>query len=58
MRETRERITAEEYQAKYLELKHGYPAATFEEWREFCFELLLQIMEDNKEILKRLKEGD
>ena len=30
-----------------------------EEWKEFCFELLLQLMKQNKEILERLKErGD
>lgn len=48
----------DEYKAKYLQLKYGYPATTHEEWRDFCFELLLQIMEDNKEILERLKERD
>lgn len=54
----RERITDEEYETKYLELKDGYPAGTYEEWRDFCFELLLQIMKDNNEILKRLKERE
>lgn len=54
----KERITAEEYQDKYWQLKYGYPATTQEEWREFCFELLLQIMKDNEEVLKRLKERD
>ena len=54
----RERITDEEYEEKYLILKNGYPQGTYEEWRDFCFELLFQIMEDNKEILKRLKERE
>ena len=47
------------YKAKYLKLKYGIPEATEEEWKEFCFELLLQLMKQNKEILERLKErGD
>ena len=54
----REEITAEEYQDKYYTLKYGYPETTQEEWQEFCFELLLQIMKDNKEILIRLKERE
>lgn len=55
----REKITEEEYKNKYLQFKYGYPKEiTEEEWQEFCFEVLLQIMEDNKEILKRLKEGE
>lgn len=54
----RERIMEDEYKAKYLELKYGYPTTTVEEWREFCFELLLQLMEQNKEILERLRERD
>lgn len=55
----RERITENEYKAKYLELKYSDPPLTAEEWREeeelreFNLELLLQFMEQNKEILKR-----
>lgn len=55
----REKLTAEQYEDRYWQLRYNYPTATTqEEWQEFCFELLLQIIEDNKEILKRLKEGD
>ena len=54
----RERIDENEYKAKYLELKYGVPETTEEEWKDFCFELLLQLMEQNKEILERLKEKD
>lgn len=52
-------ITEEEYKNKYLQFKYGYPKEiTEEEWQEFCFEVLLQLMEQNKEILIRLKEGE
>ena len=54
----RERINENEYKAKYLELKYGVPETTEEEWKDFCFELLLQLMEQNKDILERLKERD
>ena len=52
----REELKENEYKAKYLELKYGVPETTEEEWKEFCFELLLQLMEQNKEILERLKK--
>jgi phosphoserine phosphatase len=58
VRMMREKIDENEYKAKYLELKYGVPETTEEEWRDFCFELLLQLMEQNKDILKRLKERD
>ena len=58
VKEMRERIDENEYKAKYLELKYGVPETTEEEWKDFCFELLLQLMEQNKEILVRLKERD
>lgn len=47
-------ITGEEYEKNYYAFKYGY--LTQEDWQEFCFEVLLQIMEQNSEILKRLKE--
>ena len=58
VRAMRERIDENEYKAKYLELKYGVPETTEEEWKDFCFELLLQLMEQNKDILERLKERD
>lgn len=55
----RERLVEDEYKAKYLQLKYAWPEETTqEEWREFHFELLLHLMEQNKEILERLKERD
>lgn len=54
----RKELKENEYKAKYLELKYGVPETTEEEWKEFCFELLLQLMEQNAEILERLKERD
>ena len=54
----RERIDENEYKAKYLELKYGVPETTGEEWREFCFEILIEIMKQNAEILERMKKWD
>ena len=54
----REVMDENEYKAKYLQLKYRNPATTPEEWQEFCFELLEQLMEQNEDVLKRLKEMD
>ena len=52
----REKLVEDEYKAKYLQLKYSDPEATAQEWQEFHFELLLHLMEQNKEILEKLKE--
>mgnify|MGYP001174631348 CR=1 FL=1 len=31
---------------------------TLEQWQEFCFEVLCEIMEDNKDVLIRLKNRE
>ena len=54
----RERIDENEYKAKYLELKYGVPETTEEEWRDFCFEILLELMKQNADVLERMKKWD
>ena len=54
----RERLVEDEYKTKYLKLKYSDSEATTQEWQEFHFELLSHLMEQNKEILERLKERD
>jgi hypothetical protein len=54
----RERIDENEYKAKYLKLKYGDPETTEEEWREFCFEILLELMKQNADVLERMKKWD
>jgi hypothetical protein len=54
----RERIDENEYKAKYLKLKYGDPETTAEEWREFCFEILLELMKQNADVLERMKKWD
>ena len=52
----KKRIDETEYKAKYLELKYGVPETTEEEWREFCFEILLELMKQNTDVLERMKK--
>lgn len=54
----RERMVEDEYKAKYLQLKYGVPETTEEEWREFCFEILLELMKQNVDVLERMKKWD
>lgn len=54
----RERIDENEHKAKYLELKYAALETTEEEWKEFCFEVLFELMKQNAEILERMKKWD
>jgi hypothetical protein len=56
VRAMRERIDENEYKAKYLKLKYRDPETTEEEWREFCFEILLELMKQNADVLERMKK--
>jgi hypothetical protein len=58
VRVMKERIDENEYKAKYLELKYGVPETTEEEWRDFCFEILLELMKQNADVLERMKKWD
>ena len=58
VRTMRERIDENEYKAKYLKLKYGVPETTAEEWREFYFEILLELMKQNADVLERMKKWD
>ena len=46
--------TEKKYNEKYQQYIDG--EITLEEWQEFCTFLLELLLEDNKNILKRLKE--
>jgi hypothetical protein len=51
--EEHKKITKEEYANMWGELKEGRVAES--EWREFCDIIFKQLLEDNKDVMIRLK---
>ena len=47
------KITHDEYQKAWFALHEGI--ITEEEWREFCDILFVQILDENKDVMVRLK---
>ena len=46
-------INEKEYKIKYNQYLRG--VITEKEWVDYCFKILEQLMEDNKDVLTRLK---
>lgn len=46
-------ITEEMYDTMWCNFRSGHISE--QEWREFCNELLSQVLDDNKDVLVRLK---
>lgn len=49
-------MTFEDLEVFYRDYKNGI--ITLEEWNSICFLGLQDIMKENEEVLKRLKEGE
>ena len=46
-------INTEEYTTKLGQVTRG--EISLEEWKAYCFDLLAEILEDNKDVMVRLK---
>ena len=46
-------ITQKDYQEKWIALQNG--SITEKDWRTFCDELFAQILDENKDVMIRLK---